>query len=526
MPATLIYDVPRSPGVANLISRAKRMTEIEWTPTQEVGFGPRTDGLRFYAPARNGKTPEKPQSITGIPYSSTRVANKFVGIDITFDTFLTAVQNPASVVYQRDVSDFNDPDYNCRIGNVYFYYGVVCSAFADYVYNLPVHRSTYEWGTSQDFYEVTDGTVNCLQLGDSLLHNRANGTVGGHVSVITGIGRDLQGNIRMVEISEGVTSCARGRWYSLPEMKEILLAEKGEYRVFRYRYLDSVRPPEPLLSSANGELMLNHGDFSNYREGETIQININIDADSLVIQGTDSKLEIPFDQIGWETIQGNSYRMYSTNSLKPDNYFAYCKVNGQRRQRIHFQVCRAPKLELTDLNGKEYPRIGLKMVDPEGNPLTKDSPCLYNEDGSLKQGAIKLAMTDGQRLIAAHAAVREQDGKLLLRPAATMTDEAGNRILMFPVGEDVTLYAFRAPRNTYMRVRFSGGEQCTPLYLSWTEERVICYNQMLLTANELHQGYTDTFIQQAHDNEFANLQLYCVNEFGTVVTDPITFVLD
>ena len=107
-----------------------------------------------------------------------------------------------------------------------------------------------------------------------------------------------------------------------------------------------------------------------------------------------------------------------------------------------------------------------------------------------------------------------------------MTDEAGNRILTFPVGEDVTLYAFRAPRNTYMRVRFSGGEQCTPLYLSWTEERVVCHNQTLLTANELRQGYADTLIQQAFDNEFANLQLYCISDYGTVVTDPITFVLD
>jgi len=526
MPSALIFDTPRSPGVANLIARAKQMTEIEWTPVQEVGFGSRKDSLRFYAPKRTGKAPEKAQPITGIPYSSTRIANKFVGIDITFDTFLTAVQNPASVFYQRDLSDFYDPDFNCRIGNVYCYYGVVCSAFADYVYDLPVHRCTYEWGTSQDFYEITDGTVNCLQLGDSLLHNRADGTVGGHVSVVTGIARDLQGRVRMVEISEGVTSCARGRWYNLPEMQEILLAEKGEYRVFRYRYLDRIQPPAPMLSSAKGELMLNYGDFSNYREGETVQININIDLDMLVIQGEDCKLEIPSDQIGYETIQGNSYRMYSTNSLKPGSYFAYCKVNGWPRSRIHFQVCRAPKLELTDLNGNAYFRIGLKMVDPEGKPLTKDSPCFYEEDGSLKQGPIKLAMTNGQRLIAAYAAVREKDGQLLLRPAATMTDEAGNRILTFPVGEDVTLYAFRAPRNTYMRVRFSGGEQCTPLYLSWTEERVICYNQMLLTANELHQGYFDTFIQQAHDNEFANLQLYCISDYGTVVTDPITFVLD
>lgn len=526
MAIMLTYDTPRSAGVVNLLARAKRMSETQWTPTQEIGFYPRKDGLRFYTPARNGKTPEKPQVVTGMPYSSTRVANKFVGIDITFDTFLSAVENPASVIYQRDLSDFYDPNYNCRIGNTYFYYAVVCSVFADYVYDLPIHRSTYEWGTSQDFYEVYDGTVDCLQLGDCLLNNMSNGKVGGHIIVVTGIGRDEQGRVRMVELSEGVTPSARGRWYNLPEMQEILLKGTGTYRVFRYRYLDSVRPPEPLLSSADGELMLNYGDCSNYREGEMVQININMEADALVIQGTDTKLEIPMDQIGYEEIQGNTYRMYSTDSLKPDSYFAYCMVKGQRRRRIHFNVCRLPNLELTDAEGKAYPRIGLKLVDAEGKPLTKASPCLYNEDGSLIKGAIKVAMTDGQRLIDARIAVRERDGQLLVRPAATMTDEAGKPVVIFPLEEDVTLYAFRAPRNTYMRVRFPGGEQCTPQYLSWTEERVICYNQTSITANEFHQGYVDTFVQQAFDNEFANLQLYCNNEFGTVVTDPVTFVLD
>ena len=103
MAIMLTYDMPRSAGVENLLARTKRMTQIKWTPTQEIVLVPKPDGIRFYHPCKNGKTPEKPQEITGIPYTSTRVANKFVGIDITFDTFLTAVQNPASVVYQRDL---------------------------------------------------------------------------------------------------------------------------------------------------------------------------------------------------------------------------------------------------------------------------------------------------------------------------------------------------------------------------------------------------------------------------------------
>ena len=38
MAIMLTYDTPRSPGVANLLARAKRMSETQWTPTQEIGF--------------------------------------------------------------------------------------------------------------------------------------------------------------------------------------------------------------------------------------------------------------------------------------------------------------------------------------------------------------------------------------------------------------------------------------------------------------------------------------------------------
>lgn len=527
MSGMLLYDIPQSEGVKNLIARAKRISEFQWTPAQEICIKRNAGGWPFIAPAKNGKAPEKPKAITGIPYSSARIANKFVGIDITFDTFLTAAENPASILYQRDNSDFDDPNYNCRIGNTYFYYGTVCSAFADYVYDLPIHRCTYEWGTSQEFYEVLDGTPNCLRLGDCLLNNKPDGTVGGHIEVVTGIARDEQGNVRMVEISEGVTPKARSWWYTLPELNRILLTGTGTYRPFRYRFLDAIRPPEPMMSYAEGELMLNYGDFSNYQAGESVEININVEfADSLVIEGTSSKLEIPFDEIGTKTIQGNTYKMYCTDSLAPDIYIAYCVLAGKKMRPVHFIVYTLPQMKLTDTQGNAYGRITIKPVDPEGKPLTKESACFYQEDGTLKTGPVKIAMTDGERLMPAFVGIREQGGQLIARPAATLTDENGDPFITFRVGEDVTFYAFRAKADSVMRVYITPGEQCTPQYLSWTEERVVCHDQTLITANDLKRGYSETFVRKAHGNDFANLLLYSVNDFGTTCTTPITFVLD
>ena len=526
MARNILYDIPRSAGVQNMIDRARRVTEFKWMPTQELYLQETRPGVSFLAPRCNGKAPEKPEEQIGIPYSSARIANKFVGTDITFDTFLTAAQNPASVLYQRNNGNFYDPNYNCRIGNTFFYYGIVCSTFADYVYDLPIHRCTYEWGCSQEFYEIQDGTADCLQLGDSLLINRPDGTVGGHVSVVTGIGRDEQGKVRQVQISEGTEPRAKSTWYTAGEFSRTLLTGGGTNRVFRYRYLDSVRPPESMLSQSKGELKLNYGDYSGYLEGETIEINICVDADTLIIQGTDTKQEIPFSHIGTKTILGNEYRMYCVDDLKPDVYTAYCMRNGYALNPVHFLVCGLPEVKLTDDQGNEYDKIPLRPVDPDGKPLTKESACFFNEDGTRKQKLVQLAFADGQRLLPAWFGIREQDGELVLRPAATLYDKNGGRLLFFKAGEDVTFYAYRAKPNSLMQVHFTDGQQCRPDYISWTEERVICYNQALLTANDRNRGYAETFVQQYQDNQFANLLLYCLHDFGMVATQPITFVLD
>jgi len=51
----LIYDVPRSQGVQNMLDRSRNMTEFRWTPAQELCIKNDADGYPYIAPVRNGK---------------------------------------------------------------------------------------------------------------------------------------------------------------------------------------------------------------------------------------------------------------------------------------------------------------------------------------------------------------------------------------------------------------------------------------------------------------------------------------
>ena len=197
MNENLIYDRPRSQGVVNVLRRAHDLLELKWTPVRKLAVVKRKLIGPVHAPA-DGTT------YTGTPYSSTRVMDRFLGIDILLDTFLTALSNPASELYTRDLTDFREYGFHCLVTNASLFYGTVCSAFVNYSLGLPLHRSTHEWDVAPEFHLVENQSADGLQLCDTLVTTRPNGRSGGHVRLVTGLGRDCDGHVREVEISEGV----------------------------------------------------------------------------------------------------------------------------------------------------------------------------------------------------------------------------------------------------------------------------------------------------------------------------------
>ncbi len=519
----LFYDKPRSQGAANALARVQQLVKAKWSPVNELVIND-TD---FLQSTRSGKLHTGAKEYIGFPYSSSRVMDKMVGLDISIDTFMTAVDNPASIFYTRDLADFDDEAYNCTISNTFLTYGVVCSSLVNYAFNLPIHISTHEWDITPELVEITDRTPNSLELCDSMVTTRPDGRTGGHVRIVTGIARDKNGNVKQVEIAEGWEPHQRCLVLTADEVDSTFLGKTDDemkYRIFRYTKLDSVPEPMKEVAVKNSDLMLNLGDYSNYRIGEAVEFNINCDADELVIEGTDSKMVVSASKIMPKTILGNTYKIYSVSNLKPDRYTAYCVKNGEKTLPVHFIVLKTPDIKLAKADGSEFKRVALKPVETNGSPLTKASSCLYTEDGKLNNEDVTIALSDGSRLIPARVGVREKDGELYIRTAAMLTDANGNPIKSFRIGDDITLYAFEAEENTPVKVYFSNSQCCVPYHLSWKEEAAITYEQRMITADEINKGQLETKAF-SHYNAFTHFMIFCNNEYGKITSESIPFVI-
>jgi hypothetical protein len=97
---------------------ANHMANIEWTPVAPI---PVSTGANTYKTVPAGQTQK------GIPYSSVRSVCKYVGTNVSLYTFMTALQNPRSVLYTRKI----------KAGTLgATYYGTVCSDFPAYSFGM------------------------------------------------------------------------------------------------------------------------------------------------------------------------------------------------------------------------------------------------------------------------------------------------------------------------------------------------------------------------------------------------------
>lgn len=343
----LYHDIPKSVGVENALKRARQMLDIRWTPVERF-----PSGVSSSEPAGTPKirrdfhyAPWRPR--TGMAYSSVRRNEKYVGFNVSIETFMTALYNPKSVLYTR--SHHGDVE----ITNMLSYYGIVCSCFGSYVCGLPYRTSGARIIDDPDVTEIGTDTLEPLELCD-LVINR-----GTHVAVITDIQRDINGHVHFITVSESVLPLCVSNTYSADEFRKCWL-DQG-YHIYRYAgvHNQSYEPSpyvyvegDPVLEKppVNTALMSIFGDKANTRLDEAVEFTV-FEKDWTAVEITDSDgavTQLPID--------GDTAVFHPQ---KAGFYTAACTRDGAMSQKVHFavtdstvainaeQITQGGKLELT-----------------------------------------------------------------------------------------------------------------------------------------------------------------------------------
>lgn len=166
-----------SDGQRNIVKRARQMTEVRWTPNEDVV------GWKSEYTYQAGTTYQ------GLPYGQPIYAD-YVPWETSLLGFVRAVNAPDSKMYTAY------SEYGARAP----YYSVDCSAFVSWAWGLDSRKTTV--GLRDSAKEISRKSYEQAQVGDCLCLS------GVHAVLITDITYDESGKINSVEISEATTNLA------------------------------------------------------------------------------------------------------------------------------------------------------------------------------------------------------------------------------------------------------------------------------------------------------------------------------
>jgi hypothetical protein len=234
---------------AVVIKRAEQQAYIKWMPLKNM---PRL-GDTFYVAG---------ETFRGLPYSSVKELDKFVGLEVSFHTFLSAVNNPRSVLYTENVSK---PPYNGS--NCGTYYGTVCSAAVNYALGIELPLTTSDYQTCGLFQELKHQELDNIDTGDILLTPKQ------HVVLVLGVMRNQENSL--VEKVKILESSQSGTMIILYYREEII-KRWSESKWLLLRYIGEKKFKHTGFEELQGNMDLcpARGDKSTFREGEDVEISV------------------------------------------------------------------------------------------------------------------------------------------------------------------------------------------------------------------------------------------------------------
>ena len=194
-------------GAINAVKKAYQLTDITFTPLRSIAYN-----VGIYQPET---------AYQGMIYSSVKETGTYVGSNVSFHTFMTAIHNPRSRIYTDRI---DEPPYhgtNCRS-----YYGTVCSGLVSYA--LGLNYGSFDFVASDEMEELDYSNVEGFHIADVLWRS-------GHVALITDVVRNENDSIVSIEVSEALQNGCKKHFVSR-SVFESRIAPSFK-KVFRYKSL-------------------------------------------------------------------------------------------------------------------------------------------------------------------------------------------------------------------------------------------------------------------------------------------------
>ena len=333
---------PENQGVSNAIARAYQLTDVEWTPQADMPGVNKINGEYTVITYKAGET------YKGVPYSGVIATDTYLGLNVSLESFLTALENTNSVLYTENLFNTNPKSAT--------YFGTVCSKFAQYVLDIPGSYNTSNVANIPGVDTIAmpgQFTVDDIKLGDIVLH-----TVN-HTSVCTDILYDANGNVAFVEISEAVFPQVRRKLWSPEEF----YAHFSGYRLCRYQYIHDVpAAPAEISSLREYALMPRFGDKYNYKVSSTKGI---VD----ILESGYSKAVVLRDGVVISEIALNGASTFSFDRSVPGYLEMYLeKEDGTRSNSVYACVVKS-SVTVTDTSQYGNGKLIVSFDGTSGTPL-------------------------------------------------------------------------------------------------------------------------------------------------------------
>lgn len=216
------------------------------------------------------------EEIKGIPYSGVHDFCGYVGKDISFYTYLSAMANPQSSMY---LVNYHLPPWDrLRAGP---FYGTVCSATATYVWGMPIMLFTRFIREGKSCYlDDVGNDIDSVQLYDGLCY--APPKAGGHIVIVCGIGRDKSGKVQQIQTFEGTGPYNKYRTYTREVFQQKMIdKEDGHFYRYDHEKWGPLVSLAPFIEQQSGpdykfntDLSPEDGERLTYPAGKTVKIDI------------------------------------------------------------------------------------------------------------------------------------------------------------------------------------------------------------------------------------------------------------